>query len=118
MNTNPTPHRCETCDSCKLPRTVDDNGGAAKCKLMKYKTIDGYVAGGYTPDWCPLNAVVKQATNKYDEIKNLAELDACFKCERHLFLHRKIMVSISGGSDSDIILDFVLRVLAARRHGG
>ena len=116
MNTNPTPHRCETCDSCKLPRTVDDNGGAAKCKLMNYNTIDGYVAGGYTPDWCPLNDVVKQATNKYDEIKNLAELDAFFKCERHLFLHRKIMVSISGGSDSDIILDFVLRVLAARRH--
>ena len=54
----------------------------------------------------------------HDEIKNLAELDAFFKCERHLFLHSKIMVSISGGSDSDIILDFVLRVLAARRHGG
>lgn len=26
MNTNPTPHRCETCDSCKLPRTVCANG--------------------------------------------------------------------------------------------
>lgn len=51
----------------------------------------------------------------YDDIKNLAELDAFFKCERHLFLHNNVMVSISGGSDSDIILDFVLRVLAARK---
>ena len=50
----------------------------------------------------------------HDEIKNLAELEAFFKCERHLFLHRKVMVSISGGSDSDIILDLILRVIAAR----
>ena len=46
---------CMTCGYCKFPRTADDNGGACKCKLMKYKTIDVYVSGGETPKWCPLN---------------------------------------------------------------
>lgn len=46
---------CYRCAYCKWPRTVDDNGGACKCKLMKYKTIDVYVSGGETPRWCPLN---------------------------------------------------------------
>lgn len=45
---------CERCDYCRYPRSDNDNGGACKCKLMKYKTIDVYVGGGQTPDWCPL----------------------------------------------------------------
>lgn len=116
MSETYTPYSCRTCDSCKYPRSADDNGGAAKCKIMKYKTIDGYVTGGYTPDWCPLNAAAKQAISKHNEIKNLAELEAFFKCERHLYLHREVMVSISGGSDSDIILDLILRVIDAKYH--
>ena len=45
---------CINCDYCKFPRTANDNGGACKCKAMKYKTIDVYVSGGETPKWCPL----------------------------------------------------------------
>lgn len=45
---------CERCQYCKYPRTSDDNCGACKCKLMKFKTIDVYVGGGETPTWCPL----------------------------------------------------------------
>lgn len=45
---------CLYCDFCKFPRSPYDNGGACKCKKMKYKTIDVYVSGGQTPTWCPL----------------------------------------------------------------
>ncbi len=48
---------CINCDHCKFPRSIDDNGGACKCKLMKYKTIDVYVSGGETPIWCPLKEI-------------------------------------------------------------
>lgn len=37
--------------------------------------------------------------------------DALGKFERYLALHKKVLVSISGGSDSDIMLDFLIRVL-------
>ena len=47
--------KCENCKYCKFPRTSNDNWGACKCKLMKYKTIDVWVSGGETPSWCPLN---------------------------------------------------------------
>lgn len=47
--------KCENCKYCKFPRTSNDNWGACKCKLMKYKTIDVWVSGGETPYWCPLN---------------------------------------------------------------
>ncbi len=50
--------RCETCNYCKYPRTSDDNGGACKCKLMKYKTIDIIVTGGGSPAWCPINKMI------------------------------------------------------------
>ena len=46
---------CERCTYCKFPRSENDNGGACKCKLMKYKTIDVFVCEGQTPNWCPLN---------------------------------------------------------------
>lgn len=55
IKTIPRPANCFTCKYCKYPRSADDNGGACKCKLAKYKTIEGYVEGGYTPDWCPRN---------------------------------------------------------------
>lgn len=60
IKTIKNPAECFTCDNCKYPRSADDNGGACKCKIMKYKTIDGYVEGGYTPAWCPIN---KEAGN-------------------------------------------------------
>ena len=46
--------KCEHCDYCQYPRSADDNNGQCKCTLMKRKTIDVYVGGGETPDWCPL----------------------------------------------------------------
>ena len=54
-------NKCETCKYCKYPRTTDDNGGACKCKLMKYKTINIYVSGGETPSWCPLNTLTNRS---------------------------------------------------------
>lgn len=56
---------CERCDYCRYPRTADDNGGNCKCKLMKYKTIDVYVGGGQTPDWCPLKKEKGERENEY-----------------------------------------------------
>lgn len=47
---------CERCDYCQYPRTPDDNNGLCKCKAMKRKTIDVYVGGGETPEWCPLKS--------------------------------------------------------------
>lgn len=44
---------CVNCKYCRFPRTANDNGGSAKCKIMKNKTIDVYVSDGETPDWCP-----------------------------------------------------------------
>ncbi len=51
--------RCETCNYCKYPRTTDDNCGACKCKLMRYKTIDVIVTGGGSPAWCPLKKLTE-----------------------------------------------------------
>lgn len=42
---------------------------------------------------------------------NVATFDASCKCERYLMQHSEIMLSLSGGADSDIMLDFVQRVL-------
>lgn len=58
---------CMNCEYCKFPRTSDDNNGACKCKLMKYKTIDVYVSGGETPEWCPLNTRTSQKGDINDE---------------------------------------------------
>lgn len=38
------------------------------------------------------------------------------KCERHLIDHRKIFVGISGGSDSDIVLDLLEKVLKENKY--
>ena len=46
--------KCINCSYCRFPRSADDNNGACKCQLMKYKTIDVYVSGDETPEWCPL----------------------------------------------------------------
>ncbi len=58
---------CERCAYCQYPRTSDDNGGLCKCKLMKRKTIDVYVDGGETPDWCPIKT--KEITTQEAIIK-------------------------------------------------
>lgn len=55
---------CMSCNHCKFPRTADDNGGSCKCKIMKYKTIDVYVSGGESPEWCPLNTRKPQKEEK------------------------------------------------------
>lgn len=57
-------NKCETCKYCKFPRSPDDNGGACKCKLMRYKTIEVCVCGGEVPKWCPLNILDKNRGNK------------------------------------------------------
>lgn len=49
--------QCRNCNYCKYPRTTDDNGGACKCKPMKYKTIDILVESNASPVWCPLQAM-------------------------------------------------------------
>lgn len=75
MNNTTTPRRCETCNYCKYPRTATDNGGACKCKLMQYKTIDIIVTGGGSPAWCPINRqfaplVDEEATKKTDFVRD------------------------------------------------
>lgn len=45
---------CLHCSHCQFPRSTDDNNGLCKCIAMKRKTIDVYVCGGETPEWCPL----------------------------------------------------------------
>ena len=40
---------------------------------------------------------------------NLAITDALVKCNAVLRNHRKVLVSVSGGSDSDVMMDLVLR---------
>lgn len=47
---------------------------------------------------------------RLEDSPNLTSYKAFFKCHRHILLHNNIMVSISGGADSDIVLDLVIRV--------
>lgn len=56
--------QCISCEYCRFPRSENDNNGSCKCKIMKNKTIDVYVCGGETPEWCPYNNV--------DEIKSIS----------------------------------------------
>lgn len=46
----------------------------------------------------------------YENCPNVTTYEAFFKCYRHILLRYKIMVSISGGADSDIMLDLIIRV--------
>lgn len=50
---------------------------------------------------------------KFEECPNTATYEAFSKGYRHLLLHDRIMVSISGGADSDIMLDLLLRCAKA-----
>ena len=50
---------------------------------------------------------------KLEECPNVATYEAFCKAYRHLLLHDRIMVSISGGADSDIMLDLLIRVAKA-----
>lgn len=52
----------------------------------------------------------------FDKCPNMATLNAWAKCERHFIDHHNILVSLSGGSDSDIMLDFLQRVLKENQY--
>jgi 3'-phosphoadenosine 5'-phosphosulfate sulfotransferase (PAPS reductase)/FAD synthetase len=41
--------------------------------------------------------------------ENLAIVDALGKCHYQVKTHQKIMCSVSGGSDSDVMLDLIIR---------
>lgn len=45
---------------------------------------------------------------------NIATYEASYKCETHLYQAKKVMCSLSGGADSDIMLDFIQRILKER----
>lgn len=45
-----------------------------------------------------------------DDCPNVNAFDAFYKCQRHLLFHSNICVSLSGGSDSDIMLDIIAKV--------
>lgn len=51
-----------------------------------------------------------------DNFPNVETINAWGKCERHFIDHHKILVSISGGSDSDIMLDFLVKVRNENRY--
>ena len=38
-------------------------------------------------------------------------VDAFYKCRKHLAEHKNVMISYSGGADSDIVLDFIVRTM-------
>ncbi len=60
---------CEYCKYCRFPRSANDNNGSCKCKIMKNKTIDVYVSGGETPEWCPLKPKKKGFYEEMEESK-------------------------------------------------
>lgn len=47
----------------------------------------------------------------FDESPNVSTYEAFCKCKKYLTLHENVMVLISGGGDSDIMLDFIQKVL-------
>lgn len=46
----------------------------------------------------------------FENSPNEKTYDAFCKCYRHILLHDNIMVSVSGGADSDIMIDLLIRV--------
>lgn len=48
--------------------------------------------------------------NSFEESPNIASYDAFYKCARHISEHRNILVSLSGGADSDVMLDLIMKV--------
>ena len=61
---------CANCKNCRFPRSEKDNNGNCKCKIMKNKTIDVYVCGGETPEWCPLNNNKETVNEKIENAIN------------------------------------------------
>lgn len=55
-------------------------------------------------------------TMRFEETPNEATFLASRKCERHLIDHHKVFVGISGGSDSDIVIDLLEKVLAEKSY--
>lgn len=47
----------------------------------------------------------------FDESPNVSTYEAFCKCKTYLTLHKNVMVLISGGGDSDIMLDFMQKAL-------
>lgn len=47
---------------------------------------------------------------RLENCPNINTFKAFCKCYRHILFHKSIMVSISGGADSDIMLDLIIRV--------
>lgn len=51
-----------------------------------------------------------------EECPNVKTFEASYKCEEHLIDHHKLLVSLSGGSDSDIMLDLLIRILKENKY--
>lgn len=52
----------------------------------------------------------------FEDCPNEAAFLASRKCERHLIDHHKLFVGISGGSDSDIVIDLLEKVIAENTY--
>lgn len=53
---------------------------------------------------------------KLDNFPNNDVIDAYYKCRTYLSNHKNIMVSYSGGADSDIVIDFVIKTLEDKHY--
>lgn len=45
-----------------------------------------------------------------DKSPNVVSYEAFCKCWRYIYIHHNILVSLSGGADSDVMLDLIIRV--------
>lgn len=57
-----------------------------------------------------MNEHIQNILNKCEESKNLTIFDSFVKADPKIAVKRKIVCSISGGSDSDIMLDIIARL--------
>lgn len=53
---------------------------------------------------------------KLEECSSVEEYKAIKKCERILFTHNNIYIGISGGADSDIVIDIIEKVLKNKTY--
>ena len=53
---------------------------------------------------------------KLDNFPNNDVIDAYYKCRTYLSNHKNIMVSYSGGADSDIVIDFIIKTLEDKHY--
>ena len=86
--------KCDECKYCQYPRSSNDNWGNCKCKAMKRKTIDIYVAGGETPIWCPLKKMpsCKGKTIEQNNISRQQEMvNMLEKLRERLSIHTELI---------------------------